>query len=110
MPDNQESHRVTPAWGEARVGDDDFPFWQLQSLSEWHEIHRELLGKVELCAGHLAGDGIAQPQDVFAAPPRCMRGREVEPFVRKNNIRRDAEALVVHEPEQILAGRIALLG
>src|SRR5262249_45366305 len=82
----------------------------LQSLSDWHETHCELLGQVELCAGHLAGDGVAQPQDVFAALPRRMRRCEVEPFVGKNDIRGDAEPLVVHEPEQILAGRIALLG
>jgi len=76
----------------------------------WHEIYRQLLGQFNLLQRHFAGQGIAQPQNIFAIMPRRVRCCEVDPFMGENDILGDAEALIVHKPEQILAGRIALFG
>jgi hypothetical protein len=51
------------------------------------------VGQVEPCPGHLAGDGITPPQNVFADLERRMRCFEAAPFAAKNLVRCDAEAL-----------------
>src|SRR6516165_9940571 len=66
----------------------------------WHEIYRQLLGQFNLLQRHFAGQGIAQPQNIFAIMPRRVRCCEVDPFMGENDILGDAEALIVHEPEQ----------
>ena len=60
----------------------------------WHKIYRQLLGQLNLLQRHFAGQGIAQPQNIFAIMPRRVRCCEVDPFMGENDILGDAEALI----------------
>src|SRR5262245_59112016 len=58
---------------------------------------------------HLVADGIAQAEVVVALAPGGPGGREVEPHLGRDVILGHALPPVVHEPEQLLRARIALL-
>jgi hypothetical protein len=64
----------------------------------------------DLAAGHLGCHRIAQPQIIFPVALRRVGDREVQPHVGVDLVQRNAEALVVHQAEQILGRGVALLG
>src|ERR1700730_17972072 len=81
------------------------------SVSSSHPHHRpferQLLAEIELGPRHLGGDGIAKSQEVVAIVGRTMSGRQIQPFVGLHDVAGDAEALIIHQAEQILSGGVA---
>src|SRR3954464_14690076 len=69
-------------------------------------IDRQPLPLKHLIERHLGCDGVADSQIAFAIAKRRRGGGEVQPFVGQHIVTTDTVTLVVHQAEQILAGRI----
>src|SRR5207237_3178571 len=71
---------------------------------------REILRIRELTEAHLVRNRVSQAHIVLVLGALGARGREIEPDVRGDVVGRNTQALVVHQAEQMLRRRIALLG